>query len=264
MNIVTLVKQVPDTETRIGIEPDAPEIRTEGVTFVVNPYDEFAVEEALKIAESRGESEVTVVCMGDEQATTAIRTCLAMGADKAVHITGEAFARSDSYVTALALAKAVAALDPDIILCGKQAVDDDNGAVGIELAERLDMPHVHAASKLEVSEDGKKAVAHRELDGGTEIVEVALPAVVTCEKGLNEPRYASLKGIMKAKRKTLDAKDEVALGLSADQVGEAGSKVRITSVTLPFGRQAGKKFEGEVNEIVPQVVSLLHEEAKVI
>jgi len=264
MNIVVLAKQVPDTETKIEVKPGTTEIETQGVTFVVNPYDEFAVEEALKIKEARGESEVTVVCMGGEQATSAIRTCLAMGADKAVHITGAAFEKSDAYATALALSKAVAPLEPDIVLCGKKAVDDDNTSVGIELAELLDMPHVHAVSKLEISDDGGKAVAHREIEGGCEIVELCLPAVVTCEKGLNEPRYASLKGIMKAKKKPLDPKSETDLGLSAEQIGEPGSKVKTTSMTLPPERQAGKKFEGELNEVVPQVVKLLHDEAKVI
>jgi len=264
MNIVVLMKQVPDTETKVKVSADGPEIETQGVSFVVNPYDEYAVEEALKIKEARGEGEVTVVCMGEEQATAAIRTCLAMGADKAVHITGDAFARSDAYATALALSKAVAPLEPDIILCGKQAVDDDVGAVGIELAELLDMPHVQATSKLEIAEDGKKAVAHREVEGGHEIVEVDLPAVFTCEKGLNEPRYASLKGIMQAKRKPVEPKDEAALGLNADQVGESGSKVKVISMMLPPPRQAGRKFEGELSEIVPEVVNLLHDEAKVI
>jgi len=264
MNIVTLVKQVPDTETKIRVKSDTAEIDSQGVTFVVNPYDEYAVEEALKIKEERGEGEVTVVCMGEDQATTAIRTCLAMGADKSIHLTGAAFHRSDSYATALALSKAVAPLEPDIILCGKQAVDDDNSAVGIELAEMLDMPHVHGATKLEISEDGKKAVAHREIEGGHEVVEVELPAVITCEKGLNEPRYAALKGIMQAKRKPLEPKDEAALGLSAAQVGEAGSRVKVSAMTLPPPRAAGRKFEGELGDIVPQVVSLLHDEAKVI
>jgi len=264
MNIVILVKQVPDTESKISVRPDSPEIKSQGVTFVVNPYDEFAVEEAVKIKEARGEGEVTVVCMGDEEATAAIRTCLAMGADKSIHVTGAAFERSDSYATALALSKAVAPLEPGIILCGKQAVDDDNSAVGIELAEMLDMPHVHGATKLEIFEDGQKAVAHREIEGGYEVVEVELPAVITCEKGLNEPRYAALKGIMQAKRKPLEPKDEAALGLGADQVGEAGSKVKVAAMTLPSPRPAGKKFEGELGEIVPQVVGLLRDEAKVI
>jgi electron transfer flavoprotein beta subunit len=164
----------------------------------------------------------------------------------------------------VALSKAVGEVGPDIVLCGKQAVDDDCGAVAIEIAEMLGMPHVHGAVKLDVSEDGSKAVAHREIDGGQEIVEVNLPAVITCEKGLNEPRYASLKGIMRAKKKPIDTKDEAALGLTADQVGQAASKTKLKELRLPSARQAGRKFDGEPADMAPEVVKLLHEEARII
>jgi electron transfer flavoprotein beta subunit len=264
MNIVVLVKQVPDTEAKIEVKPGTNDIVRETITFVVNPYDEYAVEEALQIKEKLGEGEVTVVGMGPDKATEALRTCLAMGADKAVHLKDDAFDGSDSYAAALALSKALEGLSYDLVLCGKQAVDDDNAAVGIELAELLGLPHVAVVTKLEISDDRTKAVCHREIEGASEVVETALPAVITAQKGLNEPRYASLKGIMSAKRKPLDAKDAASLGLSPEQVGARGAKVKVVEMSPPPLRPAGRIVPGEPSEAARETIKLLREEAKVI
>jgi len=264
MKIVVLVKQVPDTEAKIEVKPGATSIVAENITYVVNPYDEYAVEEALRIKEKLGQGDVTVVAMGPEKATEALRTCLAMGADKGVHLKDAAFDGSDSYATALALSKALQGIPYDLVLCGKQAIDDDNAAVGIELAELLGLPHVAVVTKLEIGVDRRSAVCHREIEGASEVVETSLPAVITAQKGLNEPRYASLKGIMTAKKKPVEVKDAASLGLAPDKVGTQGSKAKILNMSLPPQRAAGKIVPGEPPDAARQTVKLLREEAKVI
>ncbi|GAB4343499.1 MAG: electron transfer flavoprotein subunit beta/FixA family protein [Candidatus Abyssubacteria bacterium] len=261
MKIIVLMKQVPDTETKIQIKPGEKSISTDGVTFVINPYDEFAIEEALRIKEAKG-GEVTLITVGWDKAAEALRTGLAMGADKAVHLNDPAFLNGDAHSIAVALAKAVQKMEYDLILCGKQAIDFDNHQVGVRVAELLGLPHVAVVTKLEL-QDGK-AVAHREIEGGAEIVETPLPAVITAQKGLNEPRYASLKGIMQAKKKPLEAKKPADIGASAEEVGQAGAKTTILSMELPPERPAGRVVEGEPEDAAREVVKLLREEAKVI
>jgi len=258
------MKQVPDTETKIQINPEGTGIVTDGIKYVMNPYDEFAVEEALRIKEKLGGT-VTIVSMGPQRATEAIRTGLAMGADKGVHLNDPAFEGADSYATAKALAAAIKNLSFDIILGGKQAVDEDNAQVYAALAEMLDIPHVSVVTKLEIGDDGKSATAEREVEGGAkEVIQTTLPVLIAAQKGLNEPRYASLPGIMKAKKKPIDAVDVAASGLSADDAGEKGSKLKAVKFSLPPEREAGKVLEGEPEEVSAQVVKLLREEAKVI
>jgi electron transfer flavoprotein beta subunit len=258
------MKQVPDTETKIVINPEGTGIVTDGIKYVMNPYDEFAVEEALKIKEKSGGS-VTIVCLGPQRATEAIRTGLAMGADKGVHLNDDAFEGSDSYGTAKALAAAIKPLSYDLILAGKQAVDEDNAQVFAALAELLDISHVSVVTQLDIADDGKSAVAQREVEGGAkEVIQVSLPAVIACQKGLNEPRYASLPGIMKAKKKPIDVVDLGASGLSADEAGVQGAKLKNEKFSLPPEREAGKILEGEPEEVATQVVKLLREEAKII
>ena len=262
MNIIVLLKQVPDTETKVQVKPGETSISTDGVTYVINPYDEYAIEEALKIKEAKGEGEVTILTLGWDKAGEAVRTGLAMGADKAVHLNDPAFLGGDAQSTAVALAKAVQKMDCDLILCGKQAIDDDNHQVGVRVAEVLGVSHVAVVTKLEL-EDGK-AVAHREIEGGSEVVEVPLPAVITCQKGLNEPRYASLKGIMKAKKKPLETKAPADIDASPDEVGKAGAKTTVLTMAPPPEREAGRIVEGEPEDAAKEVVKLLREEAKVI
>jgi electron transfer flavoprotein beta subunit len=262
MNIIVLLKRVPDTETKIQVKPGETAISTDGVTYVINPYDEYAIEEALKIKEAKGEGEVTLVSLGPDKTAETLRTGLAMGADKAVHLNDAAFMDGDAHSIGVALAKAIQKMDCDIVLCGKQAIDNDNHQVGVVVAELLGVPHVSVITQLEI-EDGK-AVAHREIEGGSEVVEVPLPAVFTCQKGLNEPRYASLKGIMKAKKKPLETKAPADIDASADEVGKAGAKTTVLTMALPAEREAGRIVEGEPEDVAKEVVKLLREEAKVI
>jgi electron transfer flavoprotein beta subunit len=264
VNILVCLKQVPDTETQIKIAPDGMSIATENIKWIINPYDEYAVEEALRLREKFG-GEVTIIGVGPKRVTESIRTALAMGADKGILVDDPAITGSDSLGIARILAAVIKDLDYDIILCGKQGVDDDYGIVGSILAELLGIPQISVILKLEVSEDASTAKAHREVEGGTLVIESPLPALITAQKGLNEPRYASLPGIMKAKKKPLDVKTIADLDLDASQVGEAGTKIKIMQITPPEEREAGKIVEGETpQEMAINLVRLLHEEAKII
>lgn len=261
MNTVVLVKQVPDTEAKIKVKPGELDIDREGVNYVLNPYDEFAVEEALKQKDKVG-GDVVVVCLGEKRAEEAIRTALAMGADRAVRIDADAIKGSDCHSTAVALAEAVKKEDCGLLLCGKQAMDDDSAQVGAIVAELLGMPCATLATGLEIA-DGKAKVT-REIEGGSEVDEIPLPCVVTCQKGLNEPRYPSLPGIMKAKKKPLNIVDAAGLGIDAGKVGAAGAKTEMKQLLPPPERAAGKLIKGEAAETAAQVAKLLREEAKVI
>lgn len=261
MNIVVCMKQVPDTETKIRLNAEKNDIVTEGVKWIINPYCEFAIEEGLRIKEKVGAGSVTLLCLGPDRAVEAIRTGLAMGADKAVHLNDAAFERCGNYNTAKVMAKALESIPYDIILCGKQAIDDDAAQTVQALAEFLNIPQVMVVEKLEVDPASKKATAWRRIEGGAkEVLEVPLPAVFAAEKGLNEPRYASLPGIMKAKSKEIKKVTAAALGV---ELGEP--KVRIGSYSLPPERQAGKKLEGvDASQAAAELARWLREEAKVI
>ena len=264
MNILVCLKQVPDTETQIKIAPDGISIATDNIKWIMNPYDEYAVEEALRLKEKFG-GEVTIIGAGPNRVTESIRTALAMGADKGILVDDPAITGSDSLGIAKILSAAIKDLDYDIILCGKQGMDDDYGIVGSLLAELLGIPQISVVLKLEVSEDASTIKAHREVEGGTLVIESPLPALITAQKGLNEPRYASLPGIMKAKKKPLDVKTIADLGLDASQVGESGAKIQIMQITPPEEREAGKMVEGETpQEMAANLVQLLHEVAKII
>jgi electron transfer flavoprotein beta subunit len=264
VNCIVCLKQVPDTETQIKIAPDGMSVVTDNIKWVMNPYDEYAVEEALRLREKFG-GEVTVIGVGPKRVTESIRTALAMGADKGVLVDDPSTAGSDSLGVARILAAVIKDLEYDIILCGKQGVDDDYGVVGSSLAELLDIPQISVVVKLEVSEDGSTMKAHKEVEGGTLVIESPLPALITAQKGLNEPRYASLPGIMKAKKKPLDVKTIADLGLDATQVGEDGSKLKILQLTPPEERKAGVIVEGETpEEKAANLAKLLREEAKAI
>jgi len=259
MKIIVCVKQVPDTEARIRISPEGTGIQEADLNWIVSPYDELAVEEALRIKEAKG-SEVVLVCLGPERAQTALRNGLAMGADSAVHLKDPAFETTDTLGTARALAAAIKALAPfDMVLTGQQGVGGDNSQVPGLLAELLDLPQVTMAVKLEV-QDGKATVT-REVEGAHEVWETSLPVVISAQKGLNEPRYASLKGIMAAKKKTIDVKDAAALGLSAEALAP---RVRVVSLELPPARPGIRMIEGDSETQVKELLRLLHEEAKVI
>ncbi len=262
MNSIVCLKEVPDTETRIEVRSG--KVVEEGIQYVVNPYDEFALEEALKWQEQLG-GKVTLVCLGPERARESILKGLAMGADEVYHLTDEAFLDGDAYSTARALAAAIGKLgDYDAIFCGKQAVDDDNAAVGIMLAEMLDVPHVSVVSKLEIDTDARMARAERDIEGGKEVVETPLPAVITAQKGLNEPRYPSFRGIRQARSKPFSLWGVADVGLAPDDVGVAGAKLRFVEVLPPPDRPPGRIIPGEPEEAAREVARLLREEAKVI
>jgi electron transfer flavoprotein beta subunit len=265
MEIICLLKQVPDTEAEIRPTADNTGINYEGIKFVINVYDEYAVEEALKIKEKTGEGTITIVTLGPERAGEAIRTGLAMGADKAVHLDDPAFLGGDAYATAKALAAAIKGINYDLILCGLRAIDDDSFQVGHILAEFLGLPSVMGIVKLELSADKKKAQVHRQIEGGIEVLEVPLPAIFGATKGLNEPRYPSLPGIMKAKKKELKPIKLTDVGLSEGEVGKHGSPTQAVKFSLPPLRQAGKIVAGETpEEKAANLAKLLREEAKAI
>jgi electron transfer flavoprotein beta subunit len=258
MKIVVCVKYVPDTAAKIKIAPSGKDVELSDVTFVVNPYDEFAVEEALKIKEKLG-GEVVVVGAGAETASAGLQTCLAMGADSAVLVQDPSLEKADSFIIGAVLARVCRNLNPDLILFGKHAIGVDNGQVPAVVAEQLDLPQVSVVTKLEIQNKGFRA--EREIEGAQEIVEGLLPAVITAQKGLNVPRYASLKGIMAAKKKQKTIQTLASLDLSADDLKP---RISIERITLPPSRPPGKILKGDVAEVAPQLVKLLHEEAKII
>ncbi|HHW42696.1 MAG TPA: electron transfer flavoprotein subunit beta/FixA family protein, partial [Desulfotomaculum sp.] len=249
-------KQTFDTEAKITLDNQG-KINREGVSLIMNPYDEFAVEEALRIKE-KTKGEVTVVSVGGEKAQDVLRQALAMGADRAV-LVNPAMEEMDEYSTATILAKAIAQLEYDLILGGWRAIDDGSAQVAGRVAEILGLPVVNMVTKLEVN-DGK-ALATREIEGGSEVVEVPLPAVITAQKGLNEPRYPSMKGIMQARKKPMNKLGLRDLGLDEGQVAP---KVRALSYFLPSPRAAGKIIPGDPPEAAAALVKALREEAKII
>lgn len=256
MNIVACVKQVPDTEAQIKVKPDGSGIEEGGIKWVMNPYDEFGVEEALRLKEKNG-GEVTIVTVGPARAMETIRTALAMGADKGIHICDPAFDGADAYATASALAAAIKALPFDIILCGQRAIDDDSAQVGSILAELLGIPQVTVITKLEFAGGVIKAI--RPIEGAQLLIECPLPCLVTAQKGLNEPRYASLPGIMKAKKKPVDVKDAAALGVTVT------ANAKVARFIPPPARAAGKIICGDDPAFkAAELARLLREEAKVI
>lgn len=256
MNFIVCLKEVPDTESRIEVQGG--QIVEEGLQYVLNPYDEYALEEALRWQEQFG-GQVKVLCLGPERARESILKGLAMGADEAYHVVDKV-GPGDAYTTARILAAAIAKMgDYDAVFCGKQAIDDDNAAVGVMLAELLDLPHVAVITRLELAEDGKSARAEREIEGGKEVVETPLPAVFTAQKGLNEPRYPSFKGIRMAAKKPMTLWQLADLGLGDVQPG-----VEVVMFVTPPTRAAGRVIPGEPAEAAKEVVHLLRTEAQVI
>jgi len=249
VNISVCVKRVPDTETRIRVGADGTSIDPSGVKFVVSPYDEFAVEAALRLRESQGSGEVVTVSLGDEAGQDILRTTLAMGADRAILLKGEV--TPDGLATARMLAAELEGHDAPLILLGVKAADDDQQQVGPMLATILGRPCATAVSSFEV--DGDKVRCRREAEGGNEVVELPLPAVLTITKGEYEPRYASLKGIMAAKKKPLDVKDATS----------APARIRVETLELPPERSAGR-IVGEGPDAVKELVRILREEANAL
>ena len=247
---VVCLKQVPDTETRVKVAADGRSLDPTGVTLIMNPYDEFALEQALRVKEQSGAGEVVAVTLGAAGVQTTLRTALATGADRAIHLRTDASA-PDALAVAKALADAIRPMDAAIVWLGKQAVDDDGAQVGPMLATLLGLPCVSVVAKFELA--GETAKLEREIEGGREVVEVPLPAVLTADKGLNEPRYASLKGIMAAKKKVIE-----------ERLVELGAPhLERLALELPPPR-AGGRIVGQGTAAIPELLRVLREEAKVL
>ena len=251
-----IMKRTFDTEERIQIENGT--IRSDGAEYIINPYDEYAIEEAIALKEKHG-GEVTVLTLGDEEAEKELRTALAMGADKAVLIDSDELEEIDQFSTATILASYLKDKEADIILAGNVAVDGGSGQVGPRVAEMLGIPQVTAITSLTI-EDGKATLIH-DVEGDEETIEVSLPVLVTTQQGLNEPRYPSLPGIMKAKKKPLETLELDDLDLEEEDVEAKTEKI---DVFLPPKKEQGKVLAGELNNQVQELVSLLKTEAKVI
>jgi len=259
MKILVAIKQVPDTATQMKIGADGGSIDTTGITWIVSPYDEFAVEEALRIKEKRGQGEVVAVSLGPERVKEALRSCLAMGCDRAVHLNDPAWAAADTLLTARALAAVVKQEAPDLVLCGRQAIDDDMGAVPAQLAEVLGWPCAYWLMEAAIAADARTLRAGRQVEGALEVFDIPLPAVVSAQKGLNEPRYPTLKGIMGAKKKEI--RDVKAADL--EWAPEPPQLSVVTLEALP-PRPPGRIIQGDVPTAVKELVRSLREDAKAI
>lgn len=262
MEIVVLVKQVPDTESLIQISGDGKTIRKDDIKWVMNPYDEIGVEEALRIREAQGGT-VTILSFGPQKATETIRTALAMGADKGVHINDPAAEGSDGLATAKLLSAALKGMAYDLIIGGMRAVDEDKYQVGSAVAEYLGIAQITQVVKETLSEG--KISCESVIEGGMVVTEALLPVLFTTQRGLNEPRYASLPGIMKAKKKPIEVKTAADLGVDAGEVGLANNKVQVLGLSYPPERTAVRMVAGETaDEKAAALVKILREEVKVI
>jgi electron transfer flavoprotein beta subunit len=250
MNILVCVSHVPDTTTRVLVGPDGKSMDPAGVKFILNPYDEFAVEEALRLRDKH-KGEVTIISVGPPAIKDAIRQALAMGADKGILITGE---KSDAFQVAEMLAAAIKPLAPDLILLGKQSIDFDGMEIAPMLSEMLGLPAATVAVGLTI--EGNTATVEKEIEGGREVIELTMPCIVAAQKGLNDPRYPSLPNIMKAKQKPIQ---EI-------QGAPGTARTEIVQMTKAEKARAHKilKSDGEAGDSARELARLLHEEAKVI
>ncbi len=248
MKIAVCISHVPDTATKIKIGQDEKSIETNGVTFIINPYDEFAVEEALKTREKFG-GEVVAISLGNDTSKETIRKALAMGVDRGILLKSDS--QKDSIGVAQALAEEIKLQECEIVFCGKQSVDYDNSIVPQLTAEILGYNCITVVVELKIED--KKVIAEREIEGGKEVVESELPIIISAQKGLNEPRYASLKGIMSAKKKVIEEK----------QVKESNSYTEVLKLHKPPAKQPGRIIGTDVSA-VPELVKILRDEIKVI
>ena len=256
MNIIVLLKQTFDTEEKIVIQDG--QIVEDGPEYVINPYDEYAVEEAVKLKETQG-AEVTVVTLGPPRVESALRTALAMGADKAILIEDDESLNLDEHSISKVLSAAIKDCDYDLILTGSMSVDNGASQVAVRVAEELNLAHV--ATAVELTIDSDKVTVVKDVEGNSEVIEASLPLLVTAQQGLNEPRYPSLPGIMKAKKKPIErlSIDDLELNLE-----ESAAKTVILDQFLPPKKEAGKVLSGELSQQAQELLQLLHQEAKVI
>ncbi|PYM08003.1 MAG: electron transfer flavoprotein subunit beta [Candidatus Rokuibacteriota bacterium] len=259
MKILVPIKQVPDTATQVRVAADARAIESAGITWIISPYDEFAVEEALRIKEKRGQGEVVAVSLGPDRVKEALRSCLAMGADRAIHVNDPAFADADTLTTARALAAVIKQEAPQLAIFGRQAIDDDMGALPAQVAELLGWPSLYWIMEEAIAADGASIRAGRQVEGGLEVFEASLPCVLAAQKGLNEPRYPTLKGIMGAKKKEIKDLKAADLGIAPEPPQLSVARLE----SLP-PRPPGRVIGGDVHEAVRELVRALREEAKAI
>jgi electron transfer flavoprotein beta subunit len=260
LKILTTVKKVVDVELNMRVDNGA--LIEEGMQYVTNAWDENAVETSVQLKENSG-AETTLVSIGGGDNTDIIRRCYAMGIENGIHIEDPALEKADAFVFARVLQKVYAQGDYDLVITGKQAQDTDNGHTGIILAELLGVPCVSNVIGIEVL-DEQHIRASRAGDAGTEMVELELPAVVTVDVSINEPRLPQMRGIMMAKKKKINVMDLAALGTSADEVGADSPKSEVVEFIETESRQGGQKYEGDPAEITAQVVGLMANEAKVL
>ncbi|QGG47444.1 electron transfer flavoprotein subunit beta/FixA family protein [Heliorestis convoluta] len=255
MKIVVLLKQTFDTEAKISLKNG--QIEEQGVTLIINPYDEFALEEALRIKEKQG-GQVTLLAIGSDTVKDSLRQGLAMGADRAILIQKNLSIQSDfdDSMVAEALAKVLQEESYDLILTGWKAIDDNGAQMPLRVAEQLGLPQINVVTKLEIA-DGK-ATGTREIEGGSEVLEVPLPAMIAAQRGLNEPRYPSMRGIMQARKKELKVIEADQLSLTAE------AKVAVNAIFLPEPKKAGTIYQSAPAQAVQELVAALHNEAKVV
>lgn len=263
MRILSIVKQVPDSNASLKVLADGSGVDPTGLKLVLDPFDEFGIELALQLREKRSDvTEVVALTLGPDKAAEALRVALAMGADSGIHINDEAFETKNELFFAQVIAEAIKKDETgfDLVLCGKYNTDLDAGAVGPALAEFLDLPHVGAVLGLDLADDGKSFVARRRIEGAEEVVECSLPALLTIEKGLVEPRYPSLPNLMKAKKKPVTVLTSA--DLSVEGPSDAGTTLE--SIAPPAPRPKCQFIEGEPQEMARELVRVLREEAKVV
>jgi electron transfer flavoprotein beta subunit len=259
LNSVVCIAQVPDTETRIKIGGDGRHIDETGIKYIVSPFDEYALEGAIRLKEQQG-GDVTVLGFGPDRVQLALRESLARGATKALHVKGES-GDADSLGIAKVLAAAIRTVPHDLVFFGKQGVGTDNSLVGPMVAELLGYPQINVVTHLEAA--GGKVTAHREIEGAEEVIEASTPAVVTAQKGMNEPRYASLKGIMAAKKITIETKSIAELGLVDSDILK--QRVVVVSLDLPPEKSGGRKIDGgDPIAAAKEIVKYMKEEAKAL
>jgi electron transfer flavoprotein beta subunit len=263
VKIIVCVKQVLDTAAKIRIKNNR--VDEDGVPRILNPYDEYAVEEALLVRDKFPGSEITVITLGPENSRDALKAALAMGADKAIHLKDPLFDALDNQGVAYLLAQAIRTMSFDLILCGRQAVDDDMAGIGPALAIFLKIPFVSVVTQLRFSSaNAEGVIVVRQVEGGAEEIEASLPALLTCQKGLNVPRLPSLKGIMAAKKKEIAVLDAKAVGFDPQNPGAAVNRVRQIDLSLPPVRKKGRILSGSPEETAKELVRVLREEEKVV
>jgi electron transfer flavoprotein beta subunit len=258
VKIVVCIKQVPDTEAEVKWDLQKGTLKREDMDSVTNPFDEFALEEAL-LTKEKYDAEIVAITMGPDKATDVMRNALALGVDAVYHLNDPAFAGSDVLATSYALAKAIEKVgDVDIVLCGKQSTDGSTGVVSSQIAARLGFSQLNYVWKVdEVDEGGKKIKVQRAIEGGIELVEAKLPAVLSVAKGINEPRLPNLMGIRKASKVQIPVWSASDIGADAAKVGTAGSHGKVIGLATPPPRTAGAMLKGELEEIASALVSNL-------